>query len=74
MPSSRDVGGRDFENTVTVPGPLIRSRHPQTEDAGDHHTEHVEEVDELRCPECDERFPGFAVRCPHDDSELTARL
>jgi hypothetical protein len=33
--STRDVGGSDFENTTTMLGPMIRSRHVETEQAGD---------------------------------------
>jgi hypothetical protein len=33
--STRDVGGSDFENTTTMLGPMIRSRHVETEQAGE---------------------------------------
>lgn len=72
MPSSRDVGGRDFENTVTTPGPLIRSRHPDTEHVDQDRKEMEGTVDEVRCPTCGEQFPGIAVACPNDGTDLTA--
>lgn len=76
MPSHRDVGGRDFENTVTVPGPMIRSRHVETEavEPDDREGTALHDPDPLnddvRCPTCGRWLPGIADRCPDDDTPL----
>lgn len=68
--TTRDIGQDDFENTVTVPGPRIRSRFVGTEDVPGHAPETTAAIDERRCPACGQRFPGVAVACPADGADL----
>lgn len=71
MGTTRDAGGSDLASTVTTPGPVLRSRHVETE--------HVDDdvaarggalIDEVACPTCGRRWPGIATRCPDDGTDL----
>lgn len=73
MPTSRDVGARDFDDTVATPGSVIRSRiiPPQPDPP---YTDALEGVaDQVTCPVCGCWFPGVATRCP-DDGTLLATV
>lgn len=70
--STRDIGQDDFENTVTIPGPMIRSRHVGTESVVDDGAEAEGLTDELRCATCGRRYPGVATHCPEDGTALVA--
>jgi hypothetical protein len=68
---SREVGRGDFADPLVVPGPVLRSRHPETESDDGPATELVADAGDLRCPECGGRFPGIATHCPDDGTPLS---
>lgn len=73
MPSSRDVGGRDLDDTIAVPSPIVRSRHAgRVEPHAEPLTVTHDHIDEVRCPTCGRAYPGLAARCPDDGTELSS--
>jgi hypothetical protein len=69
--TARDVGGGDFETTTTIPGPMIRSRHVETEHVDDDVAGRGgAQIDEVACPTCGRRWPGVATRCLDDGTDL----
>ncbi|HEX2026718.1 MAG TPA: hypothetical protein VHF25_01830 [Nitriliruptorales bacterium] len=60
-----------FDNTTSRPGPIIRSRHIDTE-AVTSETTHAAHPDVMVCPTCGQKLPALAVVCP-DDGALLAQ-
>jgi hypothetical protein len=59
-----------FGDTVALVGPIIRSRAVDSEAAGDEVADELDEVDQVRCPTCAERFPSLAAACPDDGTRF----
>ncbi len=77
MATHRDAGEHDYANTTTIPGPILRSRHVETEavepdpagDAGGR-VRRGSLNDDVRCPTCGRWLPGIAAACPDDGTPI----